>query len=196
MQSRPVPVADARNSDGSLSYEYLLRNGFQYRPQDGPVSPTTSVHAAFVNLIRAAVESIASAGRDLINGIRDLFGSAGRLILQSVTLDIAAEFMNTDPTFVPGSLLRRAWGIDSSIRIGVPGTPIWVAQGIMTSRDELNFTNGAAVDIVSGLDAMLCIDLENDDAFVTTNVLSTSVCRTSGHSRPTRGSRHSSDIAS
>jgi hypothetical protein len=189
---RDVPE-EARNAEGSLSYDRLVESKFRYRGMD-PIRPSNvgTTQQPFVILtVREALAAVAEAAAAiprlvaLALGNRDRdglifgIGAAG-----SVKLHLKLEVHDTDPAF-GGGVMKRAWGVASGQPVQLPGVrvSVWSRGGsiVLDLPTLFEATTDASSQLTLNLAKdrpveRLCIATENYAAQITDFLTEIEVC--------------------
>ena len=135
-----IPEPEARMPGGSLDYEWMLANGFDYGAsqleetgtrEDGVGSSGSMLLGRIVRAARRVVRAAVNGVRRAANEVREFIGGTRPFSLRLFV-------HNTDPYFSPRQeLLRQAWGQDVGDVIYVDGLEVLVASGVMISLDSV-----------------------------------------------------------
>jgi hypothetical protein len=194
---REIPK-QARNDEGSLSYDYLVHARLKYagmEPIRLPPGVGTSSQKLVIVTARLALKTIAEAAVEVVrliaialgnrdrNGLIFGWGAAG-----TVTLRLKLDVRDTDPSF-GGTSMRRAWGIDAGQPVMLPGVrvSIWsrgdsTVLGLPTLFEATTGADSVAVLKLAKDRAVrqLCIATENDAAELTDLLTEVEVCTFEG----------------
>lgn len=194
---RDVPE-EARNDQGSLSYDFLVASRFRYRGMD-PIRPGavsaeplgTSQQKLVILAARLALKAVAEAAEEVVRAIARAAGNRDRNGLVfglgaagSVRLRLTLDVHDTDPAFA-GTSMVRAWGKDLGQPVMLPGVRVSVwSRGDSTvaylptlfEATTNAFSQATVVMAKNRAVRQLCIATENDAAEITDLLTEIEVC--------------------
>lgn len=191
---REIP-AEARNAEGSLSYDALVASQFRYRGMD-PIRPTTAgigstQQKIILVAVRAALKAVAEAAEEIPRLIARALGNRDRDGLAfgigaagTATLNLTLDVHDTDSAF-GGTSMRRAWGFGSGSPVMLPGVrvSVWsrggsIVLGLPTLFEATTDKDSVAIlKLAKGRQVRdLCIAAENDAAEITDFLTELEVC--------------------
>lgn len=145
VELRPVPVPEAENSDGSISYRYLATEGFLYRGDvdaaaDGGGALAPQIERSFgerqadfgiFSKAKKLARKIARFAKGVEDTIRKGLRSIDALFRGSATLTVALDVRNTAPEFGgAGRPLLRAWGSRAGSPVPLAGVQVRALQAV------------------------------------------------------------------
>lgn len=193
---RDIPQ-EARNAEGSLSYDFLVASRFKYRGMD-PIRPDasgektgTSQQKLVILTARLALKAVAEAAEEIPRAIARAAGDRDRngLIFGwgaagTITLRLTLDVHDTDPSFADASM-ARAWGKDAGTPVMLPGVRVSVwSRGDATVaylptlfEGTTNASSMATIKMAKDRAVrQLCIATENDAAEITDLLTEIEVC--------------------
>jgi hypothetical protein len=177
---RDPPSPDALLPGGSLSYAWLVEQGFTYgfsREELEEGDSSGVVGAVHSPLLGRIVRGIINIGRGIVNGIRRGIGvlKAGiggtrpfRLELRVLNTDEAFErtFAFRGESFSDG-VMRRAWGPNLNREISVPGAKVMIGVNASLTVTRTDDNGYAEIRIPKGKGLRVFLRLRNRAASIT-----------------------------
>jgi hypothetical protein len=116
-----IPDRNARNADGSFSYDFLKRGGFQYRDLQ-PSDLATNVELQqrpFLSALQKRIRNtVAAVAKVVVRTVVEVIGAIERFAFGSANLRFDLDVLNRDPVLDTSAPIARAWGV-----IGSEATP-------------------------------------------------------------------------
>ncbi len=188
---RTPPASVARYADGSISYQLLRDEGFEWRRYPGDAG-NDGVHVRrFGRWLRHAAQAVVEAGKKAVDKVREGVGEISKLLKGEAALQLTFLPQNLDNSFKK-DLLRRGWGARRGTALALEHITVRVRQGLgfalfQGKTDDTGFTR---IVVAKDRPTDICLELENDAAIVTSFVLPRLVCDFGGGHSIARSDLH------
>lgn len=162
-------------ADGSISYEALAAEGFEYGLNaDGVIEDTQDLRG----LIRRARERLRELARRIIDAVRQGIERIAGDVLGEARLTLNMGVADVDPVFRARKMVQT-WGINGGSTIPLKNIEVRVRQGqvgIGLRKARTDENGVASLTVTRNRELAMCIDLDSPAVKVTHSFLPARIC--------------------